>query len=109
MSAFLLPNADRGQEPNRVRHGRLVYIYKRVVCVYLLVCLLVCLSVCFLSATRHLSTLRRCLRVLRESSQAVAGGPARGGQAHAQRERTRAHAVQLLNEKIAALMPFKNN
>ena len=25
MSAFLLPNADRGQEPNRVRHGRLVY------------------------------------------------------------------------------------
>ena len=86
------------------RHGRLVYTYKRVVCVYLLVCL----SVCFLSATRHLSTLRRCLRVLRESSQAVAGGPARGGQAHAQRERTRAHAVQLLNEKIAALMPFKN-
>ena len=30
------------------------------------------------------------------------------GQAHAQRESTRAHAVQLLNEKIAALMPFKN-
>ena len=30
------------------------------------VCLSVCLSVCFLSATRNLSTLRRCLRVLRE-------------------------------------------
>ena len=28
MSAFLLPNADRGQEPDRVRHGRLVYILK---------------------------------------------------------------------------------
>ena len=25
MSAFLLPNAGRGQEPNRVRYGRLVY------------------------------------------------------------------------------------
>ena len=24
MSAFLLPNAGGGQEPNRVRHGRLV-------------------------------------------------------------------------------------
>ena len=38
---------------------------------------------------------------------AVAGGPARSGK-HAQRESTHAHAVQLLNEKIAALMPFKN-
>ena len=40
---------------------------------------------------------------------AVAGGPARAGK-HAQRssESTRAHAVQLLNEKIVALMPFKN-
>ena len=40
---------------------------------------------------------------------AVAGGPARPGK-HAQRssESTRAHAVQLLNEKIVALMPFKN-
>ena len=25
MSAFLLPNAGVGQEPDRVRHGRLVY------------------------------------------------------------------------------------
>ena len=82
-----------------------IYTYKRVVCV----CLLVCLLVCFLSATRHLSTLRRCLRVLRESSQAVAGGPARaaGASMHSA-ESTRAHAVQLLNEKIAGLMPFKN-
>ena len=49
--------------------------------IYLLkssVCLFVCLSVCFLSATRHLSTLRRCLRK-QESSQAVAGGPVRAG------------------------------
>ena len=38
MSAFLLPNAGGGQEPDRVRHSRLVYTYKRVVCVCLLVC-----------------------------------------------------------------------
>ena len=38
MSAFLLPNAGGGQEPDRVRHGRLVYTYKRVVCVCLFVC-----------------------------------------------------------------------
>ena len=43
MSAFLLPNAGGGQEPDRVRHSRLVYTYKRVVCV----CLLVCWFVCF--------------------------------------------------------------
>ena len=45
-----------------------------------------------------------------ESSQAVAGGPARSAQAsmHMHSESTRAHAVQLHNEKIAALMPFKN-
>ena len=87
--------------------GQLVYTYKRVVCV----CLLVCLSVFFLSATRHLSTLRRCLRVAeRAGAVAIAGGPARraGKHAHAHSESTRAHAVQLLNEKIAALMPFKN-
>ena len=28
MSAFLLPNAGGGQEPDRVRHSRLVDIYK---------------------------------------------------------------------------------
>ena len=27
MSAFLLPNAGWGQQPNRVRHGRLVVLY----------------------------------------------------------------------------------
>ena len=27
MSAFLLPNAGGGQEPDRVRHGRLVQLY----------------------------------------------------------------------------------
>ena len=74
----------------------LIYTYKRVVCV--------CLSVCFLSATRHLSTLRRCLRV-REQEQSRAAPRAR---ASMHSESTRAHAVQLLNEKIAALMPFKN-
>ena len=43
-----------------------------------------------------------------ESSQAVAHGPARAAGKHAHSESTRAHAVQLLNEKITALMPFKN-
>ena len=70
-------------------------------------CLFVGLSVCFLSATRHLSTLRRCLRVA-ERAGAVAGGPARALVSACTREHARAHAVQLLNEKIAALMPFKN-
>ena len=73
------------------------------------VCLLVCLL--FIGhTTLILSTLRRCLRVLRsESSQAVAGGPARAaGKRMHSAESTRAHAVQLLNEKIGALMPFKN-
>ena len=49
--------------------GQLVYTYKRVVCVCLFVGLLVCWFVCLLSATRHLSTLRRCLRVLREHTR----------------------------------------
>ena len=70
-------------------------------------CLSVCLLVCFLSATRHLSTLRRCLRVSERAGAAVAGGPARAGK-RMHSESTRAHAVQLLNEKIAALIPFKN-
>ena len=65
-----------------------IYTYKRVVCV--------CLSVCFLSATRHLSTLRRCLRV-REQEPSRAAPRAR---ASMHSESTRAHAVQLLNEKI---------
>ena len=48
----------------------------------------VCLSVCFLSATRHLSTLRRCLRVAESRSRR--GRPrARAGK-HAQREHARA-------------------
>ena len=64
-------------------------------------CLLVCLLVFFLSATRHLSTLRRCLRVAERAAK-----PSRAAMHRA--ESTRAHAVQLLNEKIAALMPFKN-
>ena len=71
-------------------------------------CLSVGLSVFFLSATRHLSTLRRCLRVLREQEPSRAGGPARAGK-RMHSESTRAHAVQLLNEKIVALMPSKNN
>ena len=69
-----------------------IYTYKRVVCV----CLFVGLFVCFLSATRHLSTLRRCLRV-RESRSRRGRSRARGQACTC--ESTRAHAVQLLNEK----------
>ena len=72
-------------------------------------CLFVGLSVCFLSATRHLSTLRRCLRVLREQPSRR-GRPCARGKAHACTARARARMPYdlLLNEKIAALMPFKN-
>ena len=41
---------------------------------------------------------------LRAAKPAVAGGPARAAGKHAHSESTRAHAVQLLNVKIAALM-----
>ena len=65
-------------------------------------CLFVCLLVCFLSATRHLSTLRRCLRVA-ERAGAVAGGPGK----HAQREHARA-CCTTSQRKNRTLMPFKN-
>ena len=87
------------------------------------VCWFVCWFVCFLSATRHLSTLRRCLRVLREQPKPSRAAPrARAGK-HAQREhgcacrttsqrknrcadafqkqnRTRAHAVLYVSAEI---------
>ena len=44
----------------------------------------------------------------RAAKPSSGAAPRARGQAHAQREHAR-HAVQLLNEKIAALMPFKNN
>ena len=98
MSAFLLPNAGWGQQPNRVRHGRLVYTYKRAVCV--------CWSAFY--RPHDICPLYGAASEYSESSQAVAGGPARAAGNHAHSESTRAHAVQLLNVKIAALMPFKN-
>ena len=94
MSAFLLPNAGGGQEPDRVRHSRLVYTYKRVVCV----CLLVCWFVCFLSATRHLSILRRCLRVAERAGAVVAGGPARA-RASACTARARARSCRTTSQR----------
>ena len=64
-------------------------------------CVFVCLFVCFSSATRHLSTLRRCLRVREQETSRAAPRerPRASGQA-CTCESTRAHAVQLLNEKI---------
>ena len=57
----------------------------------------VCLSVCLSAFYRPHDICPLCgtASEYSESSQAVAGGPAR-----MHRESTRAHAVQLLNEKI---------
>ena len=81
MSAFLLPNAGGGQEPDRVRHSRLVYTYKRAVCVCLSVCLLFIGHTTFV----HFAALPPSPR----AGAVVAGGPARAGK-HAQREHARA-------------------
>ena len=68
-----------------------------------------CLLVCFLSATRHLSTLRRCLRVLREQSSRRGRPRARGGQACTQREHGRAcRTTSQRKNRCADMMPFKN-
>ena len=53
-------------------------------------CVFICLSVLFLSATRHLSTLRRCLRVAESRISRRRKRPRASGQAHAQREHARA-------------------
>ena len=68
-----------------------IYTYKRVVCV----CLSVGLLVCFLSATRHLSTLRRCLRVAESRSRQAA--PRERASMHS--ESTRAHDVQHTSQR----------
>ena len=80
--------------------GQLVYTYKRAVCVCWFVCLL------FIGHTTFVH-LRRCLRVLREQPSRRGRPRARAGK-RMHSESTRAHAVQLHNKKIAALMPFKN-
>ena len=65
--------------------------------------MLVCLPVCLSSFYRPHDICPLCgaASEYSDSSQVVAGK-----RMHS--ESTRAHAVQLLNEKIAALMPFKN-
>ena len=76
------------------------------------VCWFVGLSVCFLSATRHLSTLRRCLRVAERAgarSRRRRRPRARGAGKHACTARARARMpYNFSTKKIAALMPFKN-
>ena len=95
-------------------------------------CLFVCLLVCFLSATRHLSTLRRCLRVAERAGAVVAGGPARAGKrmhsestrarmpynfstkksyadAFQKQNRTRAHAVVYVTAEIFKKEKKKTN
>ena len=107
MSAFLLPNADRGQEPDRVRHGRLVYTYKRAVCVCLLVCWFVCLLFIGHTTFVHFAALPPSTpRAAKTSSQAAPRGAR--GQEHANRcaeafqkqNRTRAHAVVYVTAEI---------
>ena len=58
------------------RYTQSIYTYKRVLCV--------CWFVCFLSATRHLSTLRRFPRGAKRAGAVVVSGPAGAGK-HAQR------------------------
>ena len=70
-----------------------IYTYKRAVCVCWFVCLL------FIGHTRF-PTLRRCLRVREQEPSRAA--PHERASMHS--ESTRAHAIQLLNEKIVALM-----
>ena len=66
-------------------------------------CLSVGLSVFFLSATRHLSTLRRCLR---EQEPSLRAAPR--ARASACTARARARMPYNFSTKKAALMPFKN-
>ena len=76
-----------------------IYNYKRVVCVCWFVCLL------FIGHTTcvHFAALPPSSREQEPSRAAL-----RAARASMHSESTHAHAVQLLNEKIAALMPFKN-
>ena len=80
-----------------------IYTYKRVVCVCWFVCLLFIGHTTFV----HFAALPPSVRESRSRRRGRPRARARAGK-HAQRESTRAHAVQLLNEKIAVLMPFKN-
>ena len=73
-------------------------------------CLLVCLPVCLSSFYRPHDICPLCGAASewpREQEPSSRAAP-RAARATMHIESTRAHAVQLLNEKIAALMPFKN-
>ena len=80
-------------------NGSMIYTYKRVVCVCWFVCLLFIGHTTFV----HFAALPPSGREQEPSSRA-----APRARASMNSESTRAHAVQLLNENIAALMPFKN-
>ena len=73
------------------------------------ICLLVCwfVGLLFIGHTTFVHFAALPPSTPRAAGAVVAGGPPRAG-ASMHSESTRAHAVQLLNEKIAALMPFKN-
>ena len=76
-----------------------IYTYKRAVCVCWFVCLLFIGHTTFV----HFAALPPSVR----ESRSRRVRPARAV-ASMHSESTRAHAVRLLNENIAALMPFKN-
>ena len=99
MSAFLLPNAGGGQEPDRVRHGRLVYTYKRAVCVYLSVCLLFIGHTTFV----HFAALPPRAGEQEPSSRACRTTSQRKNRcadAFQKQNRTRAHAVVYVTAEI---------
>ena len=62
-------------------------------------CLLVCWFVCFLSATRHLSTLRRCLRVAESRISRRRERPRARGQVHACAQREHARACRTTSQR----------
>ena len=82
-----------------------IYTYKRVVCVCLLVCWFVGLLFIGHTTFVHFAALPPSTPRAAKPSRAA---PRRARGQACTFESTRAHAVQLLNEKITALMPFKN-
>ena len=87
----------RGRDRGRA-YQALIYTYKRVVCGCLLVCWFVCLLFIGHTTFVHFAALPPSV----QEQPSGRGRPRARGQPHARSESTRAHAVQLLNEKIAA-------
>ena len=83
-----------------------IYTYKRVVCVYLLVCWFVCLSSFY--RPHDICPLCGAASEWPREQEPSSRAARRERASPCTCESTRAHAVQLLYERIAELMPFKN-